>query len=142
MKSFILAAIALGSAGCGSDPAPVAPAGTLVWHPIASWSGHGSMQTETFDIESGEFRVHWETSGENPPGAGMFQVTANSGDSGNVVGIAADHRGVGRDTSYVSDRPRRYYLAIESKNVDWKVTVEEGAFTTRGSPASGASGPD
>jgi len=35
-------------------------------------------------------------------------------------------RGVGRDTEEVSaERPRWYYLTIESADVDWTVSVDE-----------------
>jgi hypothetical protein len=38
---------------------------------------------------------------------------------------AVDTKGVGRGTAQVGDRPRWYFLTIESANVDWTVTVEE-----------------
>ena len=33
--------------------------------------------------------------------------------------------GAGSGTAYVSDDPHMFYLVIDSKDVDWSVTVEE-----------------
>ena len=129
MKIVLIVAAALFGGTCGPESTPVAKPAVVVWHPVASWSGRGNTQTESFVIESGEWRVQWETSNEATAGAGIFQLMVNSADSGNLVTMAADHRGVGRDTSYVRDRPRRYYLAIDSSNLDWSVTVEEPVIT-------------
>ena len=43
---------------------------------------------------------------------------------------AVDQRGVGRGTAYVSEDPREFYLVVESSNLDWSVTVEEGIAAT------------
>jgi hypothetical protein len=40
------------------------------------------------------------------------------------------HRGVGRETAYVSDDPRTYYAVVESSNLDWTFTVQEGSAGT------------
>jgi hypothetical protein len=100
--------------------------GCSVWQRVASWSGRGNQQLETFPIAHWGWRVQWATSNESPPG-GTFKVTAHSGDSGRQIAeIAADVRGVDHDTTYVTDLPRSYYLVVESSNVDWSIIVEEG----------------
>jgi hypothetical protein len=49
-----------------------------------------------------------------------------SGDSGREIMNAIRAEGVGRDVEYVAaERPRWYYLSIESANVDWSITVDE-----------------
>jgi hypothetical protein len=53
-------------------------------------------------------------------------VTAHSGDSGRDIAEIANVRGVDRDTTYVTDLPRSYYLVVQSANVDWSLVVEEG----------------
>jgi hypothetical protein len=69
--------------------------------------------------------VHWQTTHEDPPGTGRLKVVFRSGDSGRDIIDAVDVRGVGSGTEDVGDRPRWYFLTIESANVDWTVTVEE-----------------
>ena len=98
----------------------------VVWRQLGSWSGRGDKQTETFTSDNGGFRVHWETKREAPPDAGRLRVVFRSGDSGREIIEAIDARGAGSGTEEVAaERPRRYYLTIESADVDWKVSVDE-----------------
>ena len=109
---------------CEAQPIPAATE-VVAWRPVGSWRGHGNAQTQSFTSDTGGFRVQWETKDEAAPGTGRFKVLFRSGDSGSVIIEAVDHRGIGRDSVYVGDRPRWYYLTIESANVHWSVTVEE-----------------
>jgi hypothetical protein len=118
----------LAGAGCRRAPEPQAAARDAVWQRVASWTGHGNAQLETFPIGGWTWRVRWETSNESPAGAGTFKVTAHSGDSGRLLADIADVRGVDHDTTYVTELPHRYYLVVESKNVDWSLVVEEAVF--------------
>jgi hypothetical protein len=95
------------------------------WRPVASFSGHGDSQTESFNIESGQWRIKWATTNEKPAGAGMFQATVHSAVSGRPLGVPIEHRGVGSGTTWVNEDPRLYHLVIESRSVDWSVAVEE-----------------
>jgi hypothetical protein len=117
----------------GSQPQPES---VVVWKPIGSWSGRGDKQTETFTSDTGGFRVHWETTREAPSGGGRLRVVFRSGDSGREIIEAIDVRGAGNGIEEVAaERPRWYYITIESANVDWKVSVDErieGQVTTRG----------
>ena len=127
LKGLILAAL-LAAAACRT-PSPTGPKpGTVGWRPIATWSGHGDTQTESFNIESGEWRVRWQTTRENPPGAGTFRVTAHSAVSGRPIQLVVDHQGVGHGIGIVTDDPRLYHLVIESANLDWSIVVDEAVF--------------
>ena len=106
-------------------PEPNTPIRVVAWKRLASWSGRGNMQTETFMSDNGSFRIQWETKNESRPGAGTLTVAFRSGDSGRVIIDAVDQKGVGSDASIVGDQVRWYYLTIDSSNVDWSVTVEE-----------------
>jgi len=108
-----------------SPPPPERIAG---WRRIATFSGRGDAQLETFPIETWTWRVQWETRNESPAGAGTFKATAHSGDSGRLLADIADVRGVDRDTTYVTELPHRYYLVVKSANVDWTMTVEEAVL--------------
>ena len=110
---------------CGRDTTTAARPGVIGWRRVGSWSGHGNLQTESFTSDTGGFRVRWETVHERPVGAGTLKVVFRSGDSGREIMDAVDVRGVGSGTVDVGDRPRWYYLTIESANVDWSVTVDE-----------------
>lgn len=112
----------------------------ILWHQVGAWAGRGDKQTEAFTGDTGGFRVTWETKNETVPGAGRLKVVFRSGDSGREIVDAIDARGVGRDVAYVAaERPRWYYLTIESANVDWSITVEE---EIRGQIPAGPSGGD
>ena len=114
------------SCACRSAPVPKTKQPLVGWRPIGSWSGHGDTQTDSFNIETGQWRIKWETKNESPPGTGTFRVTAHSAVSGRPIMLAVEHKGVGRDIAYLSDDPRLFELVIESSGVDWSVAVEEG----------------
>ena len=113
------------AAACGSRATSEPKAGAVTWKRVGSWSGRGNRQTESFTSDSGGFRVRWQTRNETKPGDGRLKVVFRSGDSGRDIIDAVDARGVGEGTADVGDRPRWYFLTIESANVDWIVTVEE-----------------
>jgi len=124
MKHRIVIATLVFLAACTSERAgPPPPA--VSWQPVRTWSGRGNSQLETFTIDVGTWRARWETRNETAPGSGSFKVNAHSGDSGRVIAEIADQRGVGRGTETVIEAPRRYYLNIESANVEWTITVEQ-----------------
>ena len=117
---------------CGSPPPDTIKAKAKqdapVWRTLGSWSGHGNTQTESFSSDTGALRVRWETTDEQPPDAGTFRLIVNSAISGRSLLVAVDRRGVGRDTSYVTEDPRVFYLVVESANLQWSFTVEEAVF--------------
>jgi hypothetical protein len=132
---WALAALLILSA-CGSEPQrphrqlqPV-----VAWKPLGSWAGRGDKQTETFTSDNGGFRVHWETSKETAGKSGRLRVIFRSGDSGREIIEAIDAHGVGNGTEEVAaDRPRWFYITIESSNVDWKVSIDERIEGIKGS---------
>jgi len=120
-----LVLVALAAASCRARTERPAREPRAVWHRIGAWSGRGNAQLETFVIERWDWRVQWQTRNENPPGQGRLVVTAHSADSGRVIAEPIDVTGVGQDTEYLSEQPRRYYLVVDSANLDWSLTVEE-----------------
>jgi len=130
---------ALLSASCRNAPPPAGePA--VAWRPLGSWSGRGSMQTDAFISDTGSMRLRWETRNESAPGKGFFRVTVHSDVSGRPLILAVEARGVGRDTAYVIEDPRSFFLAVESANVDWTLAADEGVAATVG-PAKGRPAP-
>lgn len=111
--------------GCRPGPKPSVQQTLVGWQPVGSFSGHGNSQTESFNIDSGQWRIKWATTNEKPAGAGSFRVTVHSAVSGRPMGVAVEHRGIGHGTAYVNEDPRLYHLVIESSNVDWSVAMEE-----------------
>jgi hypothetical protein len=112
--------------GCRSQPPRPQPATAVIWKPLGNWAGRGDKQTETFTSDTGGFRVHWLTEKETPAGGGRLRVVFRSGDSGREIIEAIDARGEGGGTEEVAaDRPRWFYITIESANVDWKVSIDE-----------------
>jgi hypothetical protein len=118
-------ATALLLSGCRDNPKPQ-PTDVVVWHQVGSWAGRGNTQTESFTSDTGGFRVRWATKNETAPGAGALKVIFRSGDSGREIIQAVDAHGVDSDVAIVAaERPRWYYLTIDSANVDWTVSVDE-----------------
>jgi hypothetical protein len=115
--------------GCRETPAP-AVRDVVVWRRIGSWNGRGPQQTDAFLSDTGTLRIHWQTSNERPPHTGTFRLILHSGVSGRPLAVVAEHRGNGRDTSYVNEDPREFFVVIESSSLDWSVTVEEGVRGT------------
>jgi hypothetical protein len=135
-RNWTLLAVLLLLGGCRSQsPRPEPQAVPVVaWKPIGSWSGRGDKQTETFTSDTGGFRVHWKTANEAPAGAGRLRVVFRSGDSGREIIEAIDAQGVGGGTEEVAaERPRWYYVTIESAGVDWVVSIDE-RIEARSSP--------
>jgi hypothetical protein len=132
---FLAASAALWAAGCGSQP-PSAPASTeretqaIGWRTLGSWSGRGSEQTESFLFEGSVLRVRWETKNAASTGAGTFRLTFLSAVSGRQLAVAADHRGAGEGESYIPEEPRPAYFLVESEDLDWSFSVEEGEAGT------------
>ena len=127
---MLVLVVVLLNASCRED-APRARTPTVVWRTLGSWSGRGSMQTEPFISDTGSLRLRWETSSEAAPGTGIFRVTVHSDVSGRPLVLAVDARGVRRDTTYVSEDPRPFFLSVESANLDWTVVAEEGVAATK-----------
>lgn len=130
---LLLAALLVGGACHSPSPEPhaAAPLRVVGWKPLASWTGRGDLQTETFLSDTGSFRIRWEATNESPEGGGSLKVAFRSGDSGRVIIDAVNQRGAGRGMSEVGDMVRWYYLTIESANVDWSVAVEEPLVDSR-----------
>ena len=125
LTGVTLAAAVFLTSGCRSS-APPPPKAVVVWKQVGSWSGRGDAQTENFTSDGGGFRVHWEMRNEPRPDAGRLRVVFRSGDSGREIIEAIDARGAGGGTEEVAaERPRWYYLTIESADADWKVSVDE-----------------
>jgi hypothetical protein len=83
------------------------------------------MQTDSFNIESTQWRIKWETNGAGSPDAGTFHLVVHSAVSGRPIQDAVQHQGNGRGVAYVTEDPRLYHLVIDSAGVDWTVQVEE-----------------
>ena len=121
-----LAALLILSACRSETPPPRTPQAVVAWKPVGSWAGRGDRQTETFTSDTGGFRVHWEATRESAAGGGRLRVVFRSGDSGREIIEAIDAHGAGSGTEEVAaDRPRWFYITIESADVDWKVSVDE-----------------
>ncbi len=91
------------------------------WRPIGSWSGRGDSQTDSFNIESTQWRNRWETRG----GTAHFTLVVHSAVSGRPIQDAVQQQGNGRGIVYVTEDPRLYHLVIDSDGVDWSIKVEE-----------------
>ena len=119
------AAIGVGD-GRGVAPAKAATRDVVVWRPLGNWSGRGNTQTESFTSDTGSLRVRWKTDHEVPPGDGTFKLTLHSAISGRPLAQTVDHRGVGADTSYVSEDPRVFFFVVDSARIGWSFTIDEG----------------
>ena len=123
--------LACAACGPGAEPrAQAAPAARgVVWRPLGSWSGRGSLQTESFTSETGALRVKWETKAEaagSPSAPGLFRLNAHSAISGRLLQPVVDENGAGSGIGYVQQDPHVFYVVVESNQLNWSFTVEEG----------------
>lgn len=115
---------------CKSAPPSKPPRAQIGWRPMASFSGRGDSQTESFDIDSTQWRIKWQTRGAPSSGAGSFHVVVHSAVSGRPIMDAVLQHGNGHGIAYVSDDPRLYHLVVESSGLDWSIQVEEAVVGT------------
>ena len=135
-----LVAAALASSACGprTDSKPQGAARGVVWRPLGSWSGRGSLQTESFTSETGALRVRWETrlpsggpertalqKADAPLAPGVFRLNAHSAISGRLLQQVVEQAGAGSGVGYVQQDPRVFYVVVESNQLSWTFTVEE-----------------
>ena len=110
--------------GCASAPPP--PKAPLIgWRHIEDFSGRGSTQTESFNIEGTQWRIKWEATGDTTPSTGKLLVMVHSAVSGRPIALGVEHNGNGKGIAYVTEDPRLYHLVIDSSGLDWSLTVEE-----------------
>jgi len=77
LVSMFAAALAAGSCGPRANPQPARSEPTVAWHRLGSWSGRGSLQTESFTSDTGTLRVSWETtSADGPVAIPLFGASA------------------------------------------------------------------
>jgi hypothetical protein len=108
------------------NSAPAKPKTPLVgWRHITDFSGRGSTQTESFNIEATQWRIKWEAKGDTNPSSGTLLVMVNSAVSGRPIALGLDHNGNGKGIAYVTEDPRFYYLVITSENLDWSFSIDE-----------------
>ena len=112
------------SAGACQRPAEKPREPQVAWHRLGSWSGVGSLQTESFE-SAGSLRVQWKTTNEAPAGSGTFRLAFHSSISGRELQLAVDRKGTGADTAYVQQDPHVFFAKVESANLEWSFTVDE-----------------
>jgi hypothetical protein len=115
-----------GTVSCARHSAPPPRKSVTLWQHLGSWSGRDNLQTESFVGETGYLRIKWETAHETKPGAGTFKLTVMSSISGRPLLVAVDFQGVGHNIAYVTEDPRTFYAVVESSNIEWKFSVDEG----------------
>ena len=88
------------------------------------------MQTESFQIDTGQWRIKWTAAaeGDAAPGLNEFRIGVHSAVSGRLMTTAVDGPGAGGGTAYVAEEPRPFFLSIESTGLNWSVKVEEGVL--------------
>jgi hypothetical protein len=124
-------AAALASSACGPRANQAPPAErSVAWRRLGSWSGRGSLQTESFTSDTGTLRVRWDTTsasgqGTAPATAGSFRLEARSAISGRLLQEVVDHSGAGGGVGYVQQDPHVFYIVVESTQLNWEFTVEE-----------------
>jgi len=123
-RSIVAFVLILIAGGCRS-PQRSESHPQIGWRPIGKWSGRGDTQTDSFNIESTQWRIKWETKGAASPGAGSFHLVVHSAVSGRPIQDAVTQQGDGHGVVYVTEDPRLYHLVIESGGVNWSIAVEE-----------------
>jgi len=101
-------------ASTSGQAGPITPS---AWAPLGEWSGSGPKQTELFEVPTSQWRVSWRARGD-----GLIQIYVYN-QTGELVGVAANHQGDGEDVSYVNSSGV-HYLVVNAALTSWKVTAE------------------
>jgi hypothetical protein len=125
-RLFLVVAIVMLTSGC-SQSKPEAKPPLIGWRPLESFSGRGNTQTESFNVESTQWRIKWEV--RNEPGT--FSVVVHSSVSGRPLMQAVEHKGTGKGVAYVTEDPRLYHLVIDSSAGEWSIQVEEAVVSSQ-----------
>ncbi len=128
------------SPACRSPSGPPPRQLVSVTRPIGAWQGQGNRTIGDVTIDSGRFRVSWETRDEHPPGSGTFRLTVRSPVSGRPLQVMADHQGAGSGSAHFEDDRRTYDFTVESANLEWSFTVEELIGVDANAPSPSAPG--
>jgi hypothetical protein len=126
---FTLAAVLLTAAACRTppEPAPQAAKTETVWHELGSWTGSGARQTESFLSETGILRITWQAQPTREAAQRRsLRATVHSAISGRALATVIEHEGPGRDTAFLREDPRPFFLTIEADGLEWSVSVDEG----------------
>jgi hypothetical protein len=106
----------------------IAVATAIAWAPIASWSGSGTKETESFAPSAREWRVTWTAQPIDPKFAGtgqkVFSVQVIK--DGEDFPASTINAGPGETSgeSYVRGAGR-YYLKINAVNAKWTLAAEQ-----------------
>jgi hypothetical protein len=125
---LVAATVAAGACGPRANPQAQGGAPNVVWRPLGSWSGRGSLQTESFTSDTGALRVRWEASlpsGAAAPPPALFRLNAHSAISGRLLQPVVEQAGAGSGVGYVQQDPHVFYMVVESNQLNWRFTVEE-----------------
>jgi hypothetical protein len=125
IRAILLAVAMCAIAACREHSAPKEKHERILWKPIAQWSGHGRMQSDSFEMETTGWRIKWDTHNPKDSKAGDFRIDVHSAISGRPLQTAVEHHGDGEDIAYVDEDPRVFFLVIDSKDLNWSITVEE-----------------
>ena len=105
---------------------PAAVVASTVWRTLGTWSGSGDRQTESFDVTTGSMRLTWEAIQEGDPGTNHLRVSLHSAISGRPLQMIVDTQEGGAGTVDLAANPRVAYLQVESEQVRWLLTLQEG----------------
>ena len=130
LVSLIATVLTTGACGRHSSEVPQRVEQTVAWRQLGSWSGRGSLQTESFTSDSGTLRIRWETTPQPRIGAdetapGTFRLDAHSAISGRLLQPVVVQAGAGRGVGYVQQDPHVFYVVVESSRLNWQFTIEE-----------------
>lgn len=117
---------------CDAPPARAAQTASAStgWRPLGQWSGHGSRQTESFDVATGALRLRWQTRTTGTTVDATFKVWLYSAISGRPLQLVVDNVGAGSGTAHIADDPRVSYLVVESAQLDWTAALDEAVVTS------------
>lgn len=92
------------------------------WREVAAWSGSDNKNTETFTVNSHEWRIRWDSKPNKSVG-GNFSVFLYT-EKGKMKSLVVNASGASSDSSIMRGKGS-YYLDISSLFSDYAIIVEE-----------------
>jgi hypothetical protein len=93
------------------------------WTELMSFKGSGSKKSAPFHLSGGKARVKYSFK-ESEMGIFSFTVVPEGEDDGASLPEAEAEKSETSE-SYITKEAGNYYIAVNSANGDWEVTVEE-----------------
>ena len=99
---------------------------------VATWTGSGNKKTQSFEIASARYRVHYSVTPDaeakkyKMPGVLTIGAQRSGGGEFDSEQLASESAGSSTQSDSYGTGPGKFYLDINSSSAKWKIEVFDG----------------